>query len=71
MMIKLTLKEVERIACALCFCQIELEAHVHEMDRYTEERGQAEEAAHFYEQMCKHFRDAAEKSKGSVTIDIE
>lgn len=71
MKLKLTFEEVERIACALCFCQIELEAHAHEMDRYTEERRQAEEAAEFYEQMCKRFREAAEKSKGSVTIDIE
>ena len=71
MKIRLTVEEAERIACALCFCQIELEAHAHEMDRYTEDRKQTEEAAQFYEQMCKRFRDAADKSKGSVTIDIE
>lgn len=71
MKIRLTIEEAERIACSLYFCQIEMEAHVLDMDRYTEERGQAEEAAHFYEQMFKRFRDAAEKSKGSVTVDIE
>lgn len=71
MKIRLTVHEAERIACALCFCMIELEAHAHEMDRYTEDRRQAEEAAQFYEQMCKRFRDAAEKSKEVVTIDIE
>lgn len=71
MKIRLTAHEAERIACALCFCQIELEAHAHEMDRYTEERRQAEESAEFYEQMCKRFREASEKSKRCVTIDIE
>jgi hypothetical protein len=71
MKLKLTIEEAEQIACALCFGQIELEAHAHEMDRYTEDRSQVEEAAQFYEQMCKRFREAAEKSKGSVTVDIE
>lgn len=71
MRLKLTVHEAERIACALCFAQIELEAHAHEMDRYTEDRRQTEESALFYEQMCKRFREAAEKSKGSVTVDIE
>lgn len=71
MKIRLTVHEAERIACALCFAQIELEANAHEMDRYTEERGQAEEAALFYEQMCKRFRDALEKSKEVVTVDID
>lgn len=71
MKIRLTIEEAERIACALCFCQIELEAHAHEMDRYTEERRGTEESALFYEKMCKRFRDAAKKSKGSVIVDIE
>lgn len=71
MKLKLTVYEAEQIACALCFAQIELEAHAHEMDRYTEDRRQTEEAALFYEQMCKRFRDAAEKSKEVVTVDIE
>ena len=71
MKLKLTVHEAERIACALCFCQIELEAHAHEMDIYTEDRLQAVEAARFYEKMCKRFRDAAEKSKEVVTVDIE
>lgn len=71
MKLKLTVHEAERIACALCFCQIELEAHANEMGKYTEDRQQAEEAAQFYEQMCKRFRDAAEKSKEVVTVDIE
>lgn len=71
MKLKLTVHEAEQIACALCFCQIELEAHAHEMDRYTEDRRQEEEAALFYEKMCKRFREAAEKSKEVVTIDIE
>lgn len=71
MKIRLTVEEAERIACALCFAQIELEAHAHGMDRYTEDRRKTEESALFYEKMCKRFRDAAEKSKGCVTIDIE
>ena len=71
MKIRLSVEEAESIACALCFAQIELEAHAHEMDRYTEDRRQTEESALFYEQMCKRFREAAEKSKGSVTVDIE
>lgn len=71
MKIRLTVEEAEQVACALCFCQIELEAHAHEMDRYTEERRKTEESALFYENMCKRFRDAAEKSKGSVIVDIE
>ena len=71
MKIRLTVEEAESIACALCFAQIELEAHAHEMDRYTEDRRQTEESALFYEQMCKRFREAAEKSKRGVTVDIE
>lgn len=71
MKLKLTVEEAEQIACALCFCQIELEAHAHEMDRYKEDRRQAEESAEFYEKMCKRFRYAADKSKGCVAIDIE
>ena len=55
MKLKLTVHEAERIACALCFCQIELEAHANEMGKYTEDRQQAEEAAQFYEQRkCYH-----------------
>ena len=69
MKIRLTEHEAERIACALCFAQIELKAHALDMDRYTEDRSQVEEAAQFYEQMCKRFREAAEKSKGSVNDD--
>lgn len=71
MKIRLTVHEAEQVACALCFAQIELEAHAHEMDKYTEERRQTEESALFYEQMCKRFRDATEKSKEVVTVDIE
>lgn len=75
MKIRLTVDEAEQIACALCFCQIELEAHAHDPDGDPEERKQSAEAAPFYEQMCKRFRGAAEKSQGwkggGVTIDIE
>jgi hypothetical protein len=71
MKLKLTIEEVEHIACALCFAKIELEAHAHDMDRYTEDRRKTEESALFYEKMCKRFRDAAEKSKEVVTVDIE
>lgn len=71
MKLKLTVHEAEHIARALYFCHNVMEAHAHEMDRYTEDRRQAEEAALFYEQMCKRFRDAAEKSKEVVTVDIE
>ena len=71
MKIRLTVHEAERIACALCFCQIELEAHAHDPDGDAEERQQSVEAALFYEKMCKRFRDAAEKSKEVVTVDIE
>lgn len=71
MKIRLSVHEAERIACALCFCQIEMEAHANEMVRYTEDRRQAEEAAQFYEKMCKRFRESADKSKGSVTIDTD
>lgn len=71
MKIRLTVEEAERIACALCFAQIELEAHAHDPDGDSEERRQSAEAAPFYEKMCKRFRDAAEKSKEVVTVDIE
>lgn len=71
MKIRLSVHEAERIACALCFCQIELEAHAHDPDGDPEERQLSAGAALFYEKMCKRFRDAAEKSKGCVTVDIE
>ena len=71
MMLKLTVHEAERIACALCFCQIELEAHAHDPDGNPEERKKSALAAPFYEKMCKRFRDAAEKSKEVVTVDLE
>jgi hypothetical protein len=71
MNIRLTVHEAVQIACALGFAQIELEAHAHEMDKYTEDRQQTEEAAPFYEKMCKRFLDAAVKSKEVVTVDIE
>lgn len=71
MKLKLTVNEAEHIACALCFCQIELKAHAHDPDGDPEERQQSAEAALFYEKMCKRFRDAVEKSKGVVTVDIE
>lgn len=71
MKIRLTVHEAERIACALCFCQIELEAHVHDPDGNPEDRKQSALAAPFYEKMCKRFLDVLEKSKGSVTVDIE
>lgn len=71
MKLKLTVHEAEKIACALCFAQIELKAHAHDPDGDPEERRQSAEAAPFYEKMCKRFRDAAEKSKEVVTVDIE
>jgi hypothetical protein len=71
MKIRLTIEEAEHIACALCFARIELEAHAQEMDRYTEDRRKTEESALFYEQMCKRFRDATEKSEEVVTVDID
>lgn len=71
MKIRLTVEEAEQIACALCFCQIELEANAHDPDIHPIHRMQSAEAAPFYEKWCKRFRDAAEKSKGSVTVDIE
>lgn len=71
MKIILTVEEAEQIACALCFCQIELESHAHDLDSDPEDRKKSALAAPFYEKMCKRFRDAAEKSKGSVTVDIE
>ena len=71
MKIRLTVHEAEHIACALCFCRIELESHAHDPDGDPEERKQSAESALFYEKMCKRFRDAAEKSKEVVTVDIE
>lgn len=71
MKLKLTVHEAERIACALCFAQIELEAHALDPDGDLNERVHYASAAISYEQMCKRFREAAEKSKGSVTVDIE
>lgn len=71
MKLKFTVYEAEKIACALCFAQIELEAHAHDPDGNPEDRQQSAEAALFYGEMCKRFRDAAEKSKEVVTIDIE
>ncbi len=71
MKLKLTVHEAEQIACALCFAQIELEAHAHDPDGDPDDRKKSAIAAPFYEKMFKRFRDAAEKSKGSVTIDIE
>lgn len=71
MKLKLTVHEADHIARALCFCHIVLEANAHEMDRYTEDRRETEESAQFYEQMSKRFSDAAGKSKGCVTVDIE
>ena len=71
MKLKLTVYEAEKIACALCFAQIELEAHAHDPDGDPDDRKKSAIAAPFYEKMCKRFRNAAEKSKGSVTIDIE
>lgn len=71
MKLKLTVYEAEQIACALCFCQIELEAHAHDPNSDPAERWQSSEAAQFFEKMRKRFCDAAEKSKGSVTVDIE
>lgn len=71
MKIRLSDHEAERIACALCFAQIELEAHAHDPDGDPEERRQSAEAAPFYEKMCKRFREAAEKSEESVTVDFE
>lgn len=71
MKIRLKVEEAERIACALCFCQIELESHAHDPDGDPDDRKKSALAAPFYEKMCKRFRNAAEKSKGSVTVDIE
>lgn len=71
MKIRLTVEEAENIACALCFAQIELEAHAHDPDGDPEDRKQSALAAPFYEKMCKRFREAAEKSKEVVTVDIE
>lgn len=71
MKIRLTVEEAERIACALCFCQIELEANAHDPDIAPMHRGLCALSAEFYENMSKRFRDAAEKSKGSVTVDIK
>lgn len=71
MKIRLTGEEAERIARALYFCQIELEAHAHDPDGDPYYRKKSALAAPFYEKMCKRFREAAEKSKGSVPIEIE
>lgn len=71
MKIRLTAHEAERIACALRFCHSALEAHANDPDGNLEERRKCAEAAHFYEKMCKRFRDVAEKSKEVVTVDIE
>lgn len=71
MKIRLTVEEAERIACALCFCQIELESHAHDPDGDPEDRKKSALAAPFYEKMCKRFRTALKRSKGDVTIDIE
>lgn len=71
MKIRLTVEEAERIACALCFCQIELEANAHDPDIASMHRELCALSAAFYESMSKRFRDAAEKSRGSVKVDIE
>ena len=71
MKIRLTVEEAERLACALCYCKIELEAQAHNPDVHPEHRKQAAMSAPFFEKWCNRFLDAAEKSKGVVTIDIE